>query len=142
MKEEIKKVSEQIEKLQNKVRALVDKREKLNEEFLEQNKIPESFVGYSYIYRNNSYSCPQKKSDYWDEYCFIVDYKESMFEILRFSKDSNGMIRFLIESASQNIDGEPTLPGYIKQKNNLETKDAFNVYFEKLYQIRRRLLDE
>ena len=52
-------------------------------------------VGKCFIYKNNCYSCPEKKSDYWDIFYKVVELDvEGSLRIISISKDKNGLINF------------------------------------------------
>ena len=140
----IEKNSKEIEKLQRRITALFKKNEALKNKEFKKKRVQESFVGSSYIYQKNCYSCPEKVEDYWKEYCYIIDFdrKENVYKVLEFHKDSYGYIKFEIKEAFQCSDGSPMLLGFEKQSNNLEIKDALEVYFERLNEVVREIRNE
>lgn len=93
-----KKTEEQ--KINDEIARLYAKKNDLEIEEAARVQIPflQSLVGKSFVYRNNSYSCPEKKSDYWDVYKKVLecDYggKDNIqFIVEEFSTDKYGKIQ-------------------------------------------------
>lgn len=97
MKNNINKINKEISKLQ-------EKSWKLEREEINKVQIPylKSLVGKCFIYKRNSYSCPRKKSDYWDVYRKILDFyfkDDSLVYIIEeFSTDSQGKTEISVEA--------------------------------------------
>lgn len=86
----IKKLKEEIEVKKAKLNELQDKYFKENE--LED--IKKQYMNKFFVFRNNSYSCPCKKSDYWDVYYKVIDVDENGgIKTQMLEKDKYGNIR-------------------------------------------------
>lgn len=87
--EEIEKDIAIIERGELKV--LKEKRSTLSEELdLERRK---SLMGKCFVYKNNTYSCPKKKEDYWDTYYKVIDINDWGIDVLLIDIDSDKKIR-------------------------------------------------
>jgi len=51
-------------------------------------------IGKCFVFRNNSFSCPEKESDYWDTYMKVIGIEEEEAICFEISKDSHGNISF------------------------------------------------
>ena len=96
-------INQQISNLQKQKQKLMeDKRIKNVNPYLKK------LVGQCYIYENNSYSCPQDRSDYWNEYRQVLEYvckKGAVYLIFEnFSIDSRGHCRYKVEDKYCNKD--------------------------------------
>ncbi len=88
----LKELQEKIKALQHgrEINKLMKERDKLDKEIeIEENK---NLVGKCFMYENNSYSCPSKKSDYWNVYYKVVAMKGDNLIVLICQKDSYGDI--------------------------------------------------
>lgn len=92
-KEEMKK---QIEQLDKEIDSMIHKKCELQEEYFKLYKlddIKKKYLDKYYIYRNNSYSCPKEKSDYWNVYYKVINVDENGGIIaLELQKDIYGLI--------------------------------------------------
>jgi len=87
-KELIKEIKEERNKLFRTIIKPLDNLIDGYEETLNEEKAKE-LVGKYFVYRDNCYSCPEMKDDYWDSYYLILD-KEG--NVLKVEKDSEGNI--------------------------------------------------
>lgn len=92
-KEEMKK---QIEQLDKEIDSMIHKKCELQEEYFKLYKlddIKKKYLDKYYIYRNNSYSCPKEKSDYWNVYYKVINVDENGGIIaLELQKNKYGII--------------------------------------------------
>ena len=72
--EERPKMVETVEQIQEQMKALRAKRAALQNEEFRENILPKlrTMVGETLAYRRNSYSCPEKPSDYWDVFRIVL----------------------------------------------------------------------
>jgi len=68
-------------------------------------------LGQCYVYRNNSYSCPDKKNDYWNIFRKIIDWvdtKERGFHFIyeEFQIDRDGKIAFYVDNVAPYLNKE------------------------------------
>jgi len=109
MNNKIKLIDDQILKLRQKTNALINQRNEELEKIAIKKKIWEEYIGKTYAYRNNCFSCPENKSDYWDVYYKIISYDEDKkrYRYFSFQKDSHGDVTILLKSVYSNNDGTP-----------------------------------
>ena len=107
----LKQIEAEILKLREQSNAILEKESK-------EKHIPElkKYIGQCFIYKNNCYSCPQKKSDYWDEFLMVIDFVEangySYFILEKFRVDRNGEAQFKVVSEYFNADGRKPFDGW------------------------------
>ncbi len=96
--------------IDEKIAALRADKERLELEEAHKIQIPflRSLVGKCLVYRRNSYSCPEKKSDYWDVYRRVLDciYDgewDFYFIVEDFCTDSYGKSEIKVERQSAYI---------------------------------------
>jgi len=119
-REELEKVKKEIQKNEKKyISKLKKKREKLQEEVDKEGC--KELVGKTFVYKDNSYSCPKEKKDYWNVYMKVIGAgKDYGVDVLTVQKDDDG--RITIETQRLNED----LMGYVPCK-----KSIFDIYFKK-----------
>lgn len=77
MKEEIKN---KIEELKKEIDSKTSELWRLQEEYYNIYELPrlkKKYLNKYFIYRNNAYSCPNKKSDYWNVYYKVIEIDEN-----------------------------------------------------------------
>jgi len=87
-------------------------RQEINQ-IIEKVQIPrlKKMVGQCFAYRNDCYSCPKKKSDYWNAFRKIIDYVENKgrgfyFIYEEFFINSKGIIKWEINYHSPYLNKE------------------------------------
>jgi len=96
-KEELRKVEKEIDKTYKKhMKPLRKKQEQLKDEVEKEEN--EALIGKTFIYKRNSYSCPEKKSDYWDVYLKVLKVIKYGVLVLKVDKDSYGNIRIVTDN--------------------------------------------
>ncbi len=119
------KTKNKIEELAKKEEDARRERVALEEAEIERVQKPylKSLVGSCWMYPKNSYSVPQKSSDYWDVYRKIldaVDTDERGFHFIfeEFSTDRDGKTVLAVENRSAYLNKEwhkkPPFPGFVK----------------------------
>ncbi len=95
----------EIKKLEKERNRLSDRIRDLNEAETGKTHLPflKKFVGKCFAYRNNCFSCPKKKSDYWDVFRKIlgfVEHKDGSLAFIfeEFEVDGRGKATFSVDS--------------------------------------------
>ncbi len=100
-KESLEQERDGIVDLIGKLREPYNARLKEIDELLWEEKIEEAKanIGKCFVYRNNCYSCPKTKRDYWDNFYKIIGFHKAVDEedfdryiIVECYKDSKGLI--------------------------------------------------
>ena len=121
-RKQLEKIKKEIDKNYNKyLKKLYTEQSKIKDEI--ENEDCKELIGKTFIYKNNSYSCPEKKSDYWDVYLKVVDAPDGGFMCLTCEKDSYGCIQI----QTQKRFGSDSLIGYVPCKEK-----EFENYYNKL----------
>jgi len=103
-RKELNVVNKKIDKLYNKFIKPLEKEKSILREKVEKEKC-ESLLGKTFVYKDNSYSCPSKKSDYWNNYMKVVKVGDYGVDCLIVSKDSYGRIQIEIERLNEDLMG-------------------------------------
>lgn len=120
--ETIKKRIEQLdEEIDSKIKEKIELQNKYFKLF-KLEKIKKKYLKKYYIYRNNSYSCPKEKSDYWNVYYKVIDVDENGAIIaLETQKDKYGVItskKITLGVKTLNLE-EITEKEYIKETSKI-----------------------
>jgi hypothetical protein len=122
-----------------------EEKNKILEKEKQEIHIPElkKYIGRFFKYPKNCYSCPEKKSDYWDDYYRILDFVNDTFIVENCYVDSNGKAVIQIETKFEYGDGRKPFPYWkeIKQKEyeNAKTKTWLELYTQEKM---RKILSE
>ncbi len=120
--EEMKNKMKEIEKdIDNKI----SEKYKLQEEYYEMYELPrlrKKYLNKYFIYRNNSYSCPETEDDYWNVYYKIIEItKNGSIQAIELQKDKYGKIESNITTMSPNLEEieEITEKEYIRETSKI-----------------------
>ena len=121
-----------------------EEKNKILEKEKQEIHIPElkKYVGRFFKYPKNCYSCPEKKSDYWDDYYRILDFVNDTFIVENCYVDSNGKAVIQIETKWWNDSKRPfpTLKEISqKEYENAKTKTWLELYTQEKM---RKILSE
>ena len=120
LKKELRLLNKQIDKSYKKnMDSLHKDRDRLKDEIMKQDS--KELLGKSFVYKNNSYSVPSKKSDYWNVYLKVIKVIEDGIKVLAVEKNSYGNIEIVTEDRMYN-----TMPGYVPC-----SKKEFDKYYKK-----------
>lgn len=104
MNKELKKLQKQEVKIKNRIYGI-------KQTEIRKIQIPrlKTMIGQCFIYKGNSYSCPEKTKDYWDVFRKILEGYENNhggfnFIIEEFSIDRDGKINWTVEIAYAYLD--------------------------------------
>lgn len=102
---ELAKIKKEIDNLYNKyLKPLYDKKSKVQDKVDQEDC--QKLIGKTFIYKNNSFSCPSKKDDYWNNYLKVVGVgKDYGIDCLVVQKDSFGRISIEIETLHEDLMG-------------------------------------
>lgn len=91
-----KEIQDRIKQLDKEINDKIEEKyclQKKHFELYELKKIKEKYMNKYYIYRDNCYSCPEKKSDYWNVYYKVIDVNENGgIKAISLQKDKYGQI--------------------------------------------------
>ncbi len=117
----------ELEKLKNKIQKVYDEnishldiqKKKLQNDIEKQES--SELIGKTFVYKDNSFSCPSKKSEYWNVYLKVVECIDSSIRVITVEKNSQGNIEIQTEERWNNH-----LYGYVPC-----SKSVFERYFKK-----------
>ena len=89
----------ELEKLEKKIKKIYD--EKISHLDIQKRKLKKEIekqesselIGKTFIYKDNSFSCPSKRSDYWDVYLKVIGYIDGGVLVLTIEKNAHGNIQ-------------------------------------------------
>lgn len=91
-----KEIQDRIKQLDKEIDNKIEEKYQLQKkhfELYELKKIKEKYMNKYYIYRDNCYSCPEKKSEYWNVYYKVIDVNEDGgIKAISLQKDKYGQI--------------------------------------------------
>ena len=119
--ERIQEIDKQWEKLRSEKWKL--------EDAIRRKQLP-GLVGKCYVYEKNCYSCPEKPSDYWNEYARLVAYKDGTAYAETFCVTKDGEFSFTPKTVWSDVKertGWKTIP----KKNYLRAKRSYLRSLEK-----------
>ena len=142
-RKQLEKIKKEIDiKYDKYLKKLYEERTKIQDEI--ENEDCKALVGKTFIYKNNSYSCPEKKSDYWNVYLKVVDVFDGGIICFTCEKDSDGNIQIQTEKRY----GKNSLIGYVPckekefEKHLLKLKEEINMKLDKNENKKRKSLDK
>ena len=122
-------IKNKIKLLEREIDSNIAEKYKLNKEYIKLYEIPrlkEKYLNKYFIYRNNSYSLPKEKSDYWDVYYKVIEITENGgIKAIETQKDKYGKIESTITNMSfaldeitekEYIDGISKIIGILKNR--------------------------
>lgn len=131
IRKELRGIENKISKSYNKyLKKLYQEKKKLQTAV--DNQDSKELLGKTFVYRNNSYSCPREQSDYWNVYLKVVALIEDGVRVITVDKDSHGCIEIKTENRYSNI-----LSGYVPC-----SKKAFTENYESLLKEVEELRNE
>ena len=96
-----------IELLDREIDSNIAEKYKLQEKYYELYELPKlkkKYLNKYFIYKNNSYSCPSKKSDYWNVYYKVIEITENgRIKAIKTQKDIFGCIESCITDMSYDL---------------------------------------
>lgn len=118
MQDRIKQLDREIN---SKIKEKMDLQDKCFKMY-ELEEIKEKYLNKYYIFRNNCYSCPEKKSDYWNVYYKVIEINDNGGIVaVSLQKDKYGRIESEIKTISKeclNLE-EITEKDYIKETSKI-----------------------
>ena len=97
-----------IELLDREIDSNIAEKYKLQEKYYELYELPKlkkKYLNKYFIYKNNSYSCPSKKSDYWNVYYKVIEITEyGAIKAIETQKDKYGKIESNITNMSTDLE--------------------------------------
>lgn len=124
-----------IEELDKEIDNKISEKVKLQEGYFKLYKLEEikkKYINKCFVYRNNCYSCPSEKSDYWNVYYKVINVNENGGIVaVSLQKDKYGNIESTIGTIGMdylNLE-EITEKQYIKETSKIlgVLQDRFNI---------------
>jgi hypothetical protein len=138
------KTLKQLEKERLKISQQINQ---LKEQEIEEKYYPvlRRFQGRAFIYRRNSYSCPETESDYWDVYKKVLEVVETgdalYFVTEEFSVDSRGKCSWSIEDHYPYPDGRFPFSGGWEEITSAEYAEAKGEFLKEM-QVYKKLKEK
>ena len=128
-RKQLEKIKKEIDlKYDKYLKKLYKQEKKLKDEIEKQDS--RELLGKTFVYKNNSYSCPEKKSDYWNVHLKVIGLISGGIKVLTVEKDSHGCIIIQTENRWNNI-----LHGYEPCKEK-EFENHYNKLLEEIKSLK------
>lgn len=96
----------QIEQLDKEIDSMVHKKYELQEKYFRLYKlenIKKKYINKYFVYRDNCYSCPEDKSDYWNVYYKVIEVTNNGgIVVVSLQKDKYGRIESEVKTIGIN----------------------------------------
>lgn len=119
------KMKNQIEQLDKEINSMIHKKCELQEKYFrlyELEDIKKKYINKYFVYRDNCYSCPEDKSDYWNVYYKVIEVTDNGGIVaVSLQKDKYGRIESEVNTAgidSLNLE-EITEKEYIRETSKI-----------------------